>query len=105
VVTPGARRQAAGHLQTRMGLSQGRAGRLVGIRNSSLRYKSHKPDEAAMCRRLKALAAERPRFGYRRLGVLLLREGTKVNHQRILRDGYNRMAGCSPILMRNTCAN
>jgi len=35
--------------------------------------------------RLKALAQERPRFGYRRLGVLLHREGHEVNLKRVLR--------------------
>ena len=35
--------------------------------------------------RLRTLAAERPRFGYRRLGVMLEREGTTVNHKRLHR--------------------
>jgi putative transposase len=85
VVRPAARRQAAAHLQSTLGLSQRRAGRLVGISNSSLRYQSSKPDDALMRQRLKTLAAERPRFGYRRLGVLLEREGTRINHKRLHR--------------------
>lgn len=35
--------------------------------------------------RLKALASSRPRFGYRRLGVMLEREGLLVNHKRVYR--------------------
>ena len=35
--------------------------------------------------RLKDLAAARPRYGYRRLHVLLQREGWAINHKRVLR--------------------
>jgi putative transposase len=38
-----------------------------------------------MRRRLRELAAERPRFGYRRLHVLLRREGVSINHKRVER--------------------
>jgi len=51
----------------------------------SLRYRSHRPDDAKVRGRLKELAQERPRFGYRRLGVLLYREGHAVNLKRVLR--------------------
>jgi putative transposase len=66
-------------------LSQRRAGRLIGIGNSSLRYRSKRPDDADLRARLRALAAERPRFGYRRLGVMLEREGVAINHKRLHR--------------------
>jgi Transposase len=36
-------------------------------------------------KRLRALAAERRRFGYRRLGCLLAREGIRPNHKKLLR--------------------
>jgi putative transposase len=85
VVTPAARRQAARYVQETHKLSERRAGRLFGLRNSSLRYQSKKADDAAIRQRLKALAVERPRFGYRRLGVLLEREGVTVNHKRLHR--------------------
>jgi Transposase and inactivated derivatives len=85
VVTPAARRQAARYMQETHRLSERRAGRLFGLSNSSLRYQSRKPDDAVVRQRLKALAAERPRFGYRRLGVLLEREGMTVNHKRLHR--------------------
>ena len=42
-------------------------------------------DEAPVRQRLRELAAERPRFGYRRLHVLLRREGIVVNHKRVAR--------------------
>jgi putative transposase len=85
VVEPAARRQAAQYAQQTYELSQRRAGRLLGIGNSSLRYKSRQADDSDIRARLRALAAERPRFGYRRLGVMLEREGVRVNHKRLHR--------------------
>ena len=46
---------------------------------SSYRYRSHRPDDGALRERLRALAAVRRRFGYRRLAWMLEREGSKVN--------------------------
>ena len=42
-------------------------------------------DDIELRLRLRALAHERRRFGYRRLHVLLRREGFKVNHKRLFR--------------------
>jgi len=69
----------------RHGLSQGRACRLVGIDHSTLRYRSKRPDDAGLRRRLRELAQERRRFGYRRLGWLLAREGHSMNHKKLYR--------------------
>ena len=44
-----------------------------------------RPDDAATRARLRALAAERRRFGYRRLGLLLSREGLVMNHKKLRR--------------------
>jgi putative transposase len=52
---------------------------------SSCRYQPQRREEEVLRQRLKALAAERRRFGYRRLGVLLRREGWAVNHKRVYR--------------------
>ena len=49
------------------------------------RYQSARSDDAALRARLRELAAERRRFGYRRLGYLLAREGLKPNHKKLLR--------------------
>ncbi len=51
---------------------------------SSYRYRSMR-DDGALRERLRALAAVRRRFGYRRLGWLLEREGTKVNLKKVYR--------------------
>lgn len=68
------------------GLSERRACQLVGIGRSTLRY-HRRPhlEEESLRQRLRELAAERPRFGYRRLHVLLRREGVIINHKRVER--------------------
>ncbi len=69
----------------RHGLSQRRACRLVGLDRSTLRYQGKRPDDAAVRQRLRELAAERRRFGYRRLGWMLAREGHAMNHKKLYR--------------------
>lgn len=64
-------------------LSERRAGRLAGWGRSSDRYRRRKIEAAELRERLKKLAAERRRYGYRRLTVLLKRAGEMVNHKRI----------------------
>jgi putative transposase len=85
-VKPAQRRAAVAYAQERFGLSQRRACRLVSCRRSTIRYRCRPPgDDAALRSRLRELAAQRPRFGYRRLHVLLRREGIVVNHKRVER--------------------
>jgi putative transposase len=52
---------------------------------STLRYQGKRPDDSALRQRLRELAAERRRFGYRRLGWMLAREGHAMNHKRLCR--------------------
>src|ERR1700694_5903153 len=63
-------------------MSRGRACRLVGLNRSSLNYQSKRPDDSTVRQRLSELAAERRRFGYRRLGWLLAREGHVMNRKK-----------------------
>lgn len=79
------RRQSAGYLQQNYKVSQRRAGRVLSLSNSSLRYRSRRPRAEDLRQRLHQLAAERPRYGYQRLWVLLRREGWIVNHKRVYR--------------------
>ena len=67
------------------GCSQRRACALVGMGPKTYRYASRRPDDAAVRERLRALAAERRRFGYRRLHILLRREGAALNHKKLFR--------------------
>jgi putative transposase len=85
VVTPQQGREAAGFVQTEFQFSCSRACRIVGLHRSTSYLKSRRPNEAELRDRLRALAGERPRFGYRRLTILLRREGRTVNHKRVYR--------------------
>ncbi len=59
--------------------------RLIGLQNSTF-YKKHMPNtDAALEMEIKEIAAARPRFGYRRIWVLLKRKGWKVGKGRVLR--------------------
>jgi putative transposase len=78
-------RQAVGRVMERHGLSQRHACRLVGLDRSTLRYQRKRPDDATVRQRLRELAAERRRFGYRRLGWMLAREGHAMNHKKLYR--------------------
>ncbi len=85
MVTPVVRRQAVAHLCHSYEVSQRRACQVVEADRTSMRYCSIRPDDAALRARLRALAAERRRFGYRRLLILLRREGMGVNHKKLRR--------------------
>ena len=67
------------------GISERRACEVLSADRASVRYTSRRGDDAALRARLRALAAERRRFGYRRLGVLLKREGLVPNHKKLRR--------------------
>ena len=66
-------------------LSERRACKVLGIARSSCRYRSVAQDQTALRMRLRELAAARVRYGYRRLHVLLRREGWPVNNKRVYR--------------------
>lgn len=85
MVKPAVFRRAVGFVQAEFKVSQRRACRILGFARSSLTYESCRKVPTALLDRLKALAAKRPRFGYRRLHILLRREGHLVNHKRIYR--------------------
>src|SRR5205085_1927242 len=85
VVTPAARREAAMQLRQAFQMSERRACLVLGTDRASVRYRAIRPDDGALRERLKALAQQRRRFGYRRLYVLLRREGELVNKKRVQR--------------------
>jgi len=66
-------------------MSERRACRVIGCDRMTVRYRSRRPDDPRLRERLRALARERRRFGYRRLLIFLRREGFLVNHKRLLR--------------------
>jgi putative transposase len=85
MVTPAAGREAVVHLRCGFAMSERRACRVVAVDRSSVRYRRRRRDDDALRERLKVLAEERRRFGYRRLWVLLRREGHTVNRKRVYR--------------------
>lgn len=85
MVTPVVKREAVAHLVKDFQMNERRACRVVGSDRTSVRYRARKPDDAALRTRLKALAEERRRFGYRRLHVLLRQEGCMANRKKVQR--------------------
>jgi putative transposase len=74
-----------GVIREAQGLSERRACGLVGMKRSSYRYAGRRAEFGGLRGRLRELAQERRRFGYRRLTVLLRREGWAVNPKRVYR--------------------
>ena len=98
MVTPAARREAVAHLCEAHQVSQRRACTALGTDRSSVRYRSVRPDDTDLRQAMKAVAAERRRFGYplagrrlhaiaerRRVHVMLERQGWQVNQKKLRR--------------------
>ncbi len=85
MVTPSRRRGVVDHLRTAWRVSERRACRATGFHRSTQRYRPRRDPQAELRMRLRELAAARVRYGYRRLHVLLRREGWPVNAKRIHR--------------------
>ncbi len=82
---PAQKRAAAEFFRVGFRVSERRACRVAGVPRSSYRYRPVAADQTALRLRLRDLAAARVRYGYRRLHILLRREGWQVNHKRIYR--------------------
>ena len=85
MVGPAVKREAVAHLQAVMGLSERRACTIVNADRKMVRYQSRRPADTELRLRLRELANERRRFGYRRLFVLLRQEGEPSGINRIHR--------------------
>ena len=85
MVAPAAQRDAVAYLESTHKMSERRACQVIGCCRMTIRYASRRSDDAVVRERMKAMAHERRRFGYRRLHVLLRREGHVVNHKRLFR--------------------
>ena len=73
------------YLQQHYAVSERRGCRVTGISRSTLRYVSRRPSQDALRLRIRELARSRVRYGYRRIQVLLKREGIQVNKKRVYR--------------------
>jgi putative transposase len=73
------------HVVAVHGVSQRRACQALGIDRSSVRYQSVRPDDAEARATMRAIAGERRRFGYRRIHIMLERQGIVMNHKKLRR--------------------
>jgi transposase InsO family protein len=85
MVRPAAKREAVAHLKDQFQMSERRACRVIAADRKTVRYQSRRPPETQLRERLRSLANERRRFGYRRLFILLRREGEASGINRIYR--------------------
>jgi len=85
VVKPARRREMVRHYQDVFDVSERRSCRAMGFGRASHRYQSCGDQQRTLRQRLKELAAARVRYGYRRLHVLLQREGWTIIHKTVYR--------------------
>lgn len=84
MVTPQAKKACSEAIMMQ-GISERRACGLVGVNRSTGRYRSKRPDDSDLNKKIQKIAFEKRRFGYRRIHVLLKREGIKINHKKVFR--------------------
>ena len=85
MVTPAAKREAVAHLQALLDVSERRACRVIAADRSVIRYQSRRDDDGMLREKLRDLAHQRRRFGYRRLHILLRRDGIAINRKKTQR--------------------
>jgi putative transposase len=101
LLTPTVRRSAVRWAIEEKEYSQRRACSLIGLAPKVFRHRSRRGDDGVLRTRLKELAAERRRFGYRRLHLLLRREGFAVNHKKLYRITGRRGLWCASAVVAN----
>jgi hypothetical protein len=75
-------------------MSERRACRVIDADRKSVRYRSIRDDDVALREKLRELANQRRRFGYRRLHILLRREGVMINRKKTQRGSVRANAPC-----------
>lgn len=111
MVTPQAKK-ACSHAIKEHGISERRACQLVGVDRATVRYKNRRKDEGVLKEKIRHIALEKRRFGYRRIHMLLKRSGEHVNHKKVFRiyqslglkvmkrGGRKRALGTRPITLK-----
>ena len=79
---PARQRQMVDHARSTWRVSIRRACRALPVERSTYHYRSRRAGQAELTERIKEIAATRVRYGYRRIHVLLRREGWRVNPKR-----------------------
>ena len=100
MLTPERRRRVVETLQERFGVSERRACRVIGQHRSTQRRpgRQRSAEETKLRRRLRQIAQQNPRWGYKTACRLLRRDGWQVNHKRVQRlwrdEGLKRPVQC-----------
>jgi len=81
MVSPQAKREAVTMLMTERDFGVTRACGLISVSRSLYRYRSRRPDRGLLRARIGEIAASKRRYGYRRVHVVLRREGWQVNRK------------------------
>ena len=84
-MTPARGRETVDFARTAIRVSVRRACRAVPAPRSTYHYRSRRPEQAFLRKRIREIAETRVRYGYRRIWVLLRREGWSVNAKRVYR--------------------
>jgi putative transposase len=118
VVTASQQRAAADYVREKYGISERRAGRVLGRARSTLRYRRRpRPGETSLIQAIRRQARRHPRWGYKRIHARLVNMGWSVNRKRIRRLwselGLRRPArrkkpkklGSKPGSSANSCVN
>jgi putative transposase len=84
-VKPSQRRPAVKHLQSAYRVSERRACGVARVSVSTFRYVSTREPRTALRQRIREIAQVRVRYGYRKIRVLLNREGWKVGKKLVYR--------------------
>ena len=82
MVAPAAKREAVAHLRKVHQVSERRACAVLGVDRSSVCYCNVRQDDGGLRKAMKAAADERRRFGYRRVHIMLGRQGWQVNRKK-----------------------
>jgi putative transposase len=77
------RRRGAEHLESKLGVSERRACKVIGIARSTKRRPSGRIEEANLVRRVHELTERYPRFGYRKIHAVLRGEGFAIGRDRL----------------------
>lgn len=90
------RRTLVDLLREQYQISERKACRLIHISSSVYRYQTIRDGQVPLRMRINEIATVRVRYGYKRIHVLLRREGWEINHKRVYRiyceEGLNLRA-------------
>ena len=84
-MTLAAKREAVAYLRAAFGMGERQACRVIGADRTSIRYRSRRDDDGPVREKLRELAHQRRRFGYRWLHVLLRRDGITIDRKKMQR--------------------